>query len=74
MAGALNQTDVDNLSSLDDAYALAGIEGDLNTVGDQRGWLGATTTVKGLRAGTMRKCLWAGTTRKRLWAGTTRYQ
>ena len=36
MAGALNQTDVDNLSSLDDAYALAGIEGDLNTVGDMR--------------------------------------
>ena len=36
MAGALNQTDVDNLSSLDDAYALAGIDGDLNTIGDTR--------------------------------------
>ena len=34
MAGGVNQADVDNLASLDAAYALAGIEGDLNTVGD----------------------------------------
>ena len=36
MAGAFNQADVDNLSSLDDAYALAGIDGKLNTIGDTR--------------------------------------
>ena len=36
MAGALNKTDVDSLSSLDDAYSLAGIEGDVNVGGNMR--------------------------------------
>ena len=36
MAGGINQAEIYNLASLDAAYTLARIEGDMNTVGDMR--------------------------------------
>jgi hypothetical protein len=36
MAGGIHRVEIDNLASLDAAYTFAGIEGDMNTVGDMR--------------------------------------